>query len=381
MNVFAVMDARSNVNGGKLMEESIRSILADPGILGDAAASLARDADIRLAGVSSMQIVQILMEVESRFEIEIPEDMIRPETFRSIGVIAEAVEVVVKQQSPVGKPPNGEPMDRASTAGTRLRAPGVEMTSRADESVLDGLRASLARLFAHEVDDHYTAPPVIARSVSERAGYPSSFPHLLGEVHGALPGSGTGPSDLVLTSAACHHLYPLISEEWRKELGCLSVEAACYRGEATAETGRLRSFRMYEIVRWGAPDDIAMWRHRALSIAESWLRDLGLSIERAAANDPFFGSAGRYLASAQQSEQLKWEMLADVDDGVNQAVASVNYHKDHFGEAFGLARPDGSVGHSACLAFGLDRLLLALKQRYGSQIPAWPETIRARLEL
>jgi seryl-tRNA synthetase len=256
-------------------------------------------------------------------------------------------------------------------------APGVPLTPSADERIYTGLRTRLSTTFSDETEEHYTAPPVIARSVSERAGYVRSFPQLLGAVHGAPDGKSPIPTDLVLTSAACHHLYPLLTSGGTG--GCLSVEAMCYRGEATMETGRLRSFRMYEVVRYGADATVEKWRGQALATAEQLLGDMGLDVEPCAATDPFFGRTGKYLASAQQADQLKWELVAEVGDGIIQAVASVNYHKDHFGEAFGLTLHDGTLMHSGCVAFGLDRILLALRHRHGRCTGGWPLSLRTAI--
>jgi seryl-tRNA synthetase len=43
------------------------------------------------------------------------------------------------------------------------------------------------------------------------------------------------------------------------------------------------------------------------------------------------------------------------------AVASFNYHEDHFGRAFGITLRDGSHAHTACVAFGIERWELALR--------------------
>ncbi|WP_333767622.1 hypothetical protein [Streptomyces sp. IBSBF 2435] len=252
-----------------------------------------------------------------------------------------------------------------TTPGRLDQAPGVVLTSGAEGRTLDHLREGIAARFLAESEEHYLAPPVLSRAVCERAGYPGTFPHLLGSVHGSPDGGAPAPTDLVLTSAACHHLYPLLAGRTVTATGQLSVEAVCYRAEATAETGRLRSFRMYEIVRFGAPDAVADWRDSALASVAEWLRGLGLGITVELASDPFFGRPGLLMSDVQRSKQLKWEVLAEVDEGLAQAVASANYHEDHFGRAFGFTLPDGSPAHSACVAFGLDRLLLALRHRHG----------------
>ncbi|MFE0457837.1 hypothetical protein ACFW1A_01085 [Kitasatospora sp. NPDC058965] len=262
-------------------------------------------------------------------------------------------------------------------ADPALRAPGVALVGAEGTRVLDGLRAGLAAAFGGS-EDHFLAPPVIARAVSERAGYPNAFPHLLGTVHGT---EDDGPTDLVLTSAACHHVYPLLAGTVLGGERQFGVEAVCFRAEATAETGRLRSFRMYEVVRFGAPEEVQRWRDRALESAVEWVGGLGLTVEVVAANDPFFGRPGRLLAAVQRSEELKWELLAPVDDRQVQAIASANGHKDHFGAAFGLALADGSPAHSACVAFGLDRVVLALRHRHGERTGDWPAHVRQALAL
>jgi seryl-tRNA synthetase len=258
---------------------------------------------------------------------------------------------------------------------------GVLLSSGENERIVDGLRRTIGALFAEGRQEHFTAPPVISRTTSERAGYPASFPHLLGSVHGSEDGGEPTPTGLVLTSAACHHLYPLLSGDVLDGPACLSVEAACYRDEKTFETGRLRSFRMYEVVRFGQPGAVERWRDRALRSADEWLSGLGLSTRTVPASDPFFGKSGDFLSLAQRRQQLKWEITAHVADDLPQAIASANYHKEHFGEAFDITNTDGSATHSACMAFGLDRIVLALRQEHGADSAQWPTSVRARLAL
>ncbi|MER6197009.1 hypothetical protein ABT234_06485 [Streptomyces sp. NPDC001586] len=269
----------------------------------------------------------------------------------------------------------------APTTAYGTGAPGVALTPRRDGRVLDGLRAGLATLFGAQTEEHYSAPPVIARTTLDLAGYPESFPQLLGTVQGNPDGGEPGPTDLALTSAACHHLYPLVAGETIAGARSLSVEASCYRGEATSETGRLRSFRMYEVVRFGAPEAVEQWRDEVLAVADGWLGELGLATRVIAASDPFFGRPGRLVAAVQRAEELKWEVTAELADGLVQSIASANWHKEHFGEAFGFTLADGSIGHSACLAFGLDRIVIALRHRHGDDLESWPAPVRRRLGL
>ena len=60
---------------------------------------------------------------------------------------------------------------------------------------------------------------------------------------------------------------------------------------------------------------------------------------------------------------------------------SFNYHQDLFGALCGLRRDDGTVAHTGCVGFGMERLTLALFYRHGLQISGWPTRVRAALDL
>lgn len=257
-------------------------------------------------------------------------------------------------------------------------APGVPLTPRHDRRVLDFLRSGIAGRLGGDCREHYVAPPVIAQQTVERAGFAGSFPHLLGAVHAAPDGGAAAATDLVLTPAACHHLYPLLAGIPPEATLTLSVEAVCFRAEAACEPGRLRSFRMYEIVHLGPEPQVVVWRDGMLSEAVAWLAELDLATETVAASDPFLGRPGALLARMQRSQQLKWEITAEVAEGTVQAVASANCHRDHFGVAFGLTDGDGGPLHSACLGFGLERLALALRHRHGPDPTRWLPRLETR---
>ena len=60
---------------------------------------------------------------------------------------------------------------------------------------------------------------------------------------------------------------------------------------------------------------------------------------------------------------------------------SFNYHKDHFGEVWGLHNEAGEVLHTGCVAFGMDRLAVALFVTHGANIADWPAAVREALKL
>jgi seryl-tRNA synthetase len=158
--------------------------------------------------------------------------------------------------------------------------------------------------------------------------------------------------------------------------------ATCYRHEATTEPGRLRSFRMLELVAFGRREATEAHIDEAASGAADLLRGLGLATERVEASDPFFarGRLNRLLPSGRKHE-LRLELVPGADEGTT-AVASTNHHGAHFTGAFGISLGDpGAVTVSSCLGFGLERLALALYGRHGAAVAGWPPTVRARLGL
>lgn len=81
--------------------------------------------------------------------------------------------------------------------------------------------------------------------------------------------------------------------------------------------------------------------------------------ELATAEDPFFAPTSRGRALFQRINGLKQELRLAIGDGDTVAAASFNLHEQFFGEAFDIRLDDGSPAFSACIAFGVERWLLA----------------------
>jgi hypothetical protein len=58
---------------------------------------------------------------------------------------------------------------------------------------------------------------------------------------------------------------------------------------------------------------------------------------------------------------------------------SFNCHRDHFGATWNLQTEAGEVAHTGCVAFGIDRLALALFATHGLDLPHWPVATRKAL--
>ena len=60
---------------------------------------------------------------------------------------------------------------------------------------------------------------------------------------------------------------------------------------------------------------------------------------------------------------------------------SFNYHRDHFGLTWDIKDADGAPAHTGCVAFGMDRLTVALFAVHGTDPARWPAAVRTALEI
>lgn len=255
---------------------------------------------------------------------------------------------------------------------------------------------------ADEAVEQMRFPPVLPRTNLERVGYMQAFPHLAGSIF-ALDserehnGVGDGyhardcdwathqrMSELVLTPAACYPVYPAIAARGPLPPGGVTVDvgSACvFRNEPSEDPTRLQIFHQREIVRIGEPEIVRAWRDSWRDRALVLLARLGLAVEWDVASDPFFGRSGRMLASSQREQQLKFEILVPIVGDEPTAIASFNYHQEHFATAWGLRMSMGADAHTACFGFGLERIALALLHTHGFDVEDWPAQARNALRI
>ena len=245
-------------------------------------------------------------------------------------------------------------------------------------------------------------PPVMNRRQLERSGYLKSFPNLLGCVcvlHGSEAAiraaadrnesggdwtTSLGAADLVLTPAACYPLYPLVAARGPLPAGGLTFDVAadCFRREPSQSLDRLQSFRMREFVRIGSPEDITAFREGWIQRARELAAELALPYTVDIANDPFFGRVGQVMAVSQLQQSLKFELLIPYYAGARPtACMSFNYHREHFGQVWGIKASGEAPTHTGCVAFGMDRLTVALFANHGVDLDLWPASARHILQL
>jgi len=269
------------------------------------------------------------------------------------------------------------------------------------EDVITGLERLISKVGADDKAEAIRFPPGINRAYFEKSGYMKSFPQLAGTVHSfcgceldhisLLKSMDEGGddwakdqkiTDIVLTPAACYPLYPTIAKRGNLPVGggLYDIQSYCFRHEPSKDPARQQLFRMREYVCMGTESDVTDFRQLWMDRGVAMMEGIGLDVKLDIANDPFFGRAGRMLANNQRDQNLKFELLIPVTSATNlTACMSFNYHQDAFGAKWGLNLADGSVAHTACVGFGLERLALALLAKHGLDVEQWPQSVRDTL--
>jgi seryl-tRNA synthetase len=276
---------------------------------------------------------------------------------------------------------------------------GVYARAPLYEEVVDRVSALISRE-REPATEVLRFPPVMNRHHLEKSGYLKSFPNLLGcvcalhgteaQIRAAADRFETGSdwtasltsTDLVLSPAACFPVYPLVAERGPVSSDGLRFDVACdcFRREPSVQFDRLQSFRMREYVYIGPPREVIGFRERWINGAQQLADELGLTYQIAPASDPFFGRTGQVMAISQLQQSLKFELLVPMRSAEQPtACISFNYHLDHFGSIWDLRDKAGAVAHTGCVAFGIDRLTLALFWQHGLEVSRWPAAVRGAL--
>jgi seryl-tRNA synthetase len=267
---------------------------------------------------------------------------------------------------------------------------GLRGTALALLRRIDGL---IAARCAAETSDEWAVPAAIPLAVLERAQYFASFPqwltlasHLTDDAatlervarSGAPARSAAraaSPAAAALPPAVCYHVYAALAGTRLRTARVVTAQGRCWRheGEHFAPLERGWAFTMREIVCLGTAADCAAFRERGVEMARSLATALGLEAWTEAAEDPFFAPTARGRALLQRVKGLKYELRLPTGDGESTAAASFNLHEQFFGEAFDIRLANGEPAHTACIAFGLERWLLATLLHSAADGPAEPD--------
>lgn len=254
------------------------------------------------------------------------------------------------------------------------------------------MEMAIAAVARAETLDEWRVPSGISFDTLETAQYFASFPqwltaasHLRGEealleqvATSASPGATArecmSPASAALSPAVCYHTYAALAGSSVGERRLMTAQATCWRheGDRFAPLARGWAFQMREIVFVGTARGAEEFRRRGMLSAGAMAASLGIDTTTLQATDPFFAPTARGRSLLQKIKALKHEMTIEYHDGRQLAIASFNNHERFFGEAFGISLPDGSPAYSACVAYGLDRWLLAFLVTHGPDAAKWP---------
>lgn len=266
------------------------------------------------------------------------------------------------------------------------------------EDVLERFNRLLTRTSCEDDAEWLAFPPVISRKVLEQVHYLDSFPQLCGAVCSFF-GDETqaqvvservhqeqswndllGMTDVILNPAACYPVYPSFRGVTPENGRTVTMLNWVFRHEPSAEPTRMQSFRVREFVRVGTPNQVSQWRDMWLARSMSLLQSLSLPVNSEAATDPFFGRVGEMLAATQLRQRLKFEIHVPIIPQRNPtAICSFNLHEQHFSATFDIRTADGNVANTACVGFGLERVVMALFKTHGFDVNRWPAAVRQRL--
>ena len=280
--------------------------------------------------------------------------------------------------------------------------PGLYGRGMEFEQVRTAVDGLVTRFGAADNPETPRFPPLIPRKTLEKAGYLKSFPHLSGSIFSFAGNDAAAVSlaetarehgdwshhlsrtEVVMVPAACYPAYPAVALRGPLPSGGVTLDlGGCYvfRNEPSSDPARLQMFHQRELVRIGEIEDVLAWRETWMGRAREIFAQAGLNAEIDVASDAFFGRGGKLLSNSQREQRLKFEVLVPIAQPEPTAVASFNFHQDHFGSSFGIQLHDGRTANSACVGFGLERITLALFRAHGVETRDWPRDVRQQLEL
>jgi seryl-tRNA synthetase len=273
-------------------------------------------------------------------------------------------------------------------------APGVVGLKGPVVTLLSEIEVALSDLARAETSNEWRAPAGVSFTTLERARYFASFPqwltaasHLSGDpsvlegiasasTPSAAACSALAPAGVALPPAVCYNTYAALADSVISAPTLMTAQGTCWRheGDRVSPLERGWAFTMREIVCLGAEHDVKAFLDRSTARVTALERALGINAEVEAASDPFFAPTARGRAALQRIKGLKHELVFRFADGKPLAIASFNDHELFFGQAFGISLPDGTPAWSGCVAFGLERWLLAVLATHGVEPRGWPIT-------
>jgi len=168
-----------------------------------------------------------------------------------------------------------------------------------------------------------------------------------------------------LPIATCYGAYLFYENSVLKQDTTVTLVNRCFRNEDKYEgLRRLVSFTMREIVALGSFEYTQNLLARFTERIQKFACEVSLDLTKVAASDPFFARHGT-RAVMQKLSSVKHEFQAD-----ELAIASVNTHRNYFGERCRIRLANGEFAFTSCVAFGLERWVAVLANAHQGDLAA-----------
>ena len=284
-----------------------------------------------------------------------------------------------------------------------LKGPAMNLLRAVDEDCKE--RIGLGAFNAQEE----VYPTLIPAKTLGRCGYFSSFPQSVSMVTHLVEDydriehfrqANANTTDLTvpdvtafttpeacLSPAVCYHCYrSLEGQTLKNDANVVTTVGKCFRYESTNITGldRLWDFTMREVIFVGTEEQVSTRRLKGIDLVMEQLDRWDLECQVETANDPFFSAAYATKTYYQVRGDLKYELRLTVEPGTagearSLACGSFNLHENFFGKTMSIIASDGQPAFTGCVAWGLERWVLACVTQHGFDPSRWPADVRARV--
>ena len=178
-------------------------------------------------------------------------------------------------------------------------------------------------------------------------------------------------AEYALPSAACYNVYLHLAGSVLEQARYVTTVANCFRNEqGYDELRRLWGFTMREIVCIGRREDVEAHLVRFKERVLAFGGRLGLGLTTQAGTDPFY--------EPQSSRAVMQQLFPQKEELLYQgslAIGSVNFHRNFFGERCDIRTAGGEHAFTGCVAFGIERWLHALTDRFQQNVEAAVEAV------
>lgn len=260
----------------------------------------------------------------------------------------------------------------------KLESRGEILSLESGQIIFSGLPLNLFRYFDNlflNLAYKYGATEIvystlISKKILEKAEYFQSFPSTAVKVDNLY----------YLSPAVCYHTYQQLQNSELKSTSVTTSIGKCFRKEPLAykPLERQMDFTMREIIFIGKYNLVEKLRKSLIEEIFKITKSFKLDGIIKKTNDPFFTSNynNRGKRLLQQLKPLKFELQLLLKTNEYLAVCSFNNHEEFFGEHFNIRLSNNQPVTSGCVAFGLERWVLAFLTQHSINPKLWPDPVR-----